>query len=137
MIQEWMKDLLETAKSRGFSDFEIYMESSKRFSTSIFKGELDKFSASEPSGISVRGIYNGKMGNAYTEKMDKESLDLLVEDCLTNAQISETEDVTELFAPANACGQKPINVAVENSTGVVHFVVGAKIFDHLVGSHYV
>lgn len=102
MNQEWMKDLLETAKSRGFSDFEIYMESSKRFSTSVFKGELDKFSASEPSGISVRGIYNGKMGNAYTEKMDRESLNLLVEDCLTNAQISETEDISELFAPADS-----------------------------------
>lgn len=100
MDQKWVNALLEKAKKRGFSDFEIYIESSKHFSISVFEGELDKFSSSQPYGISVRGIYNGKMGNAYTEKTDSAALDLLVEDCLTNAVISETEEIVEIFAPA-------------------------------------
>lgn len=100
MDQEWVNALLEKAKEREFSDFEIYIESSKHFSISVFDGALDKFSSSQPYGISVRGIYNGKMGNAYTEKTDSEALELLVEDCLTNAEISETEEIVEIFAPA-------------------------------------
>lgn len=95
----WIKDLLEIAKGMGFSDFEIYTEKAKRFSTSIFNGELDKFSASEPAGVSVRGIYEGKLGNAYSEKMDEEALRLLVEDCKSNALISEVVELPELYAP--------------------------------------
>ncbi len=104
----WFKELLEIAKNKGFSDFEIYMEKSKRFSTSIYNGALDKFSASEPAGVSVRGIYNGKMGNAYSEKMDLDALKLLVEDCLSNALISEVEEVPELFAPVENYPEVPV-----------------------------
>lgn len=99
MTPKWITALLEQAKSVGFSDFEIYTESSKRFAASVFKGELDKFSASEPFGIAVRGIYEGKLGNAYTEKSDAEALRLLVEDCLSNARISEVAERAELFQP--------------------------------------
>lgn len=99
MERQWMKDLLEKAKEKGFSDFEIYYEAAKRFSISVFKGELDKFSASEPSGVSVRGIFNGKMGNAYTEKIDTDALECLIEDCLTNAMINETEETVLLYEP--------------------------------------
>lgn len=104
----WIKELLEIAKEEGFSDFEIYTEKSKRFSASIYKGALDKFSSSEPAGISVRGIYNGKMGNAYSEKMDAEALKLLVEDCKSNALISEVAELPELFAPAGEYPELPI-----------------------------
>lgn len=105
MEKQWINELLQAAKDKGFSDFEIYYESSKRFSISVFKGELDKFSASEPSGISVRGIYKGKMGNAYTEKLDAESLAFLLEDCLSNAMINETEEAVFIYEPK---GEVPV-----------------------------
>lgn len=99
MRPDWVNDLLGIAKDVGFADFEIYIEKSKRFSTSIYNGELDKFSASEPAGVSVRGIYQGKLGNAYSEKMDAEALRLLVEDCKSNALISEVAEMPELYTP--------------------------------------
>lgn len=109
MRPNWVNELMDIANEKGFSDFEIYFETSKRFSTSIFNGELDKFSSSEPAGLSVRGIYQGKMGNAYSEKMDGEALKLLVEDCLSNALISEVEEVPELFAPADNYPNLPVS----------------------------
>jgi PmbA protein len=99
MRREEINQLLELAKKAGFTDFEVYTETSKRFSTSIFKGEVDKFSYSEPAGVSVRGIFNGKMGNAYTERVDLEALEALVYDCLSNAQISEVEEIAEIYTP--------------------------------------
>ncbi len=108
MRPAWIKELLEIAKEKGFSDFEIYVEKSKRFSTSIYNGDLDKFSASEPAGVSVRGIFEGKMGNAYSEKMDIEALKLLVEDCKSNAIISEVAELPELFAPAKKYPELPV-----------------------------
>ncbi len=98
MNQVWINNVLDLAKQEGFSDFEIYVESSKRFSASVFNGELDKFSASEPAGIAVRGIYKGKLGNAFTEKMDETSLKLLIADCRSNAEISEVEELPELYS---------------------------------------
>lgn len=96
-----MKALLDKALAMGFSDVEIYSEASKRASFSVFKGELDKYSVSEPMGIAMRGIYKGKMGNAYTEKIDDEALEALLNDCMSNAEIIETEESVYLYEPAD------------------------------------
>ncbi len=105
MNQAWMKALVKDALEMGFSDFEIYMERSKRLSLSTYKGELDKFSSSEPVGVSVRGIYHGKMGNAYTEKLDEEALKFLLEDCKTNAEINETQEPVFIYKPQEISGE--------------------------------
>ena len=48
-------------------------------------------------GISFRGLYNGKMGYAYTEIMDDEAVELLVAQAKSNAEIIEKEDAEIIF----------------------------------------
>lgn len=106
-----MKALLERALAKGFSEVEIYSEESKRASFSFFKGELDKYSVSEPMGIAIRGIYQSKMGNAYTEKTDEQALEALLEDCLSNAQIIETEEEVFLYEPQT---KEPVRIELSH-----------------------
>lgn len=116
-----LKALLDKALEKGFTDVEIYSEVSKRASFSVFKGELDKYSVSEPMGIAIRGIYRGKMGNAYTEKTDDAALEALLEDCLSNAAIIETEESVYLHEPEDKTpvyvnlskGMAPISERIE------------------------
>ncbi|MCU9613363.1 TldD/PmbA family protein [Caldibacillus lycopersici] len=81
----------------GFSDIELYYEKSSNFSCQIFKGEIDGYESSTVGGVSVRGLYNGKMGYAYTEKLDEDSIKFLLENAKENAQLIE-DDPEELFA---------------------------------------
>ena len=80
----------------GFTDLELYYEKQSSFGCQIFKGEIDDYRSATVSGVSVRGLFNGKMGYAYTEKLDEESVSFLLENIKENSGLIE-EDPQELF----------------------------------------
>ncbi len=93
-----LKELIfEYGESKGFTDMEVYYESNSNFSCKVFKGEIDDYSVSEEGGISFRGIYNGKMGYSYTEKIDEDAVETLIEMAKGNAQIIENEEKETIF----------------------------------------
>lgn len=90
--------LFKLGSEQGFTDMEIYFNASNNFSVKIFKGEVDNYSVADESGLAFRGLYNGKMGYAFTEKVDDTSLDILIEEAKGNAMIIEDEDEVEIFS---------------------------------------
>ncbi|MFD2045535.1 TldD/PmbA family protein [Ornithinibacillus salinisoli] len=88
--------VFEAGYKLGMTDLELYYEKQESFSCEIFKGEIDDYQSSSVSGVSVRGLYNGKMGYAYTEKLDEESVSFLLENLKVNAVLIEDEP-EELF----------------------------------------
>jgi len=52
--------LFEKGKEKGFKDMEVYYANGKKFESSIFKGEVDKYSISESGGLSFRGVFDSK-----------------------------------------------------------------------------
>ncbi|WP_042148685.1 TldD/PmbA family protein [Paucisalibacillus sp. EB02] len=80
----------------GFSELELYYEKQSGFGCQIFKGEIDDYRSSTVIGVSVRGLYNGKMGYAYTEKLDEESVSFLLDNIKENSKLIE-DDPQELF----------------------------------------
>ncbi|MBS4210347.1 TldD/PmbA family protein [Bacillus sp. FJAT-50079] len=97
-IEKFQEMLLGNGLSYGFEDMEIYYERSNRFACDVYKGEIDHYETAEDGGLSFRGLYNGKMGYAYTEKFDEESLSFLLESAKANASIVEEEEQDEIFA---------------------------------------
>jgi len=79
-----MKSLVErifqAGKAQGIGDMEV------------FQKELDGYSLSESEGLSLRGVYNGKMGYSYTEKVDESSIDLLIKNVVENATVIDSDD---------------------------------------------
>ncbi|TFB14260.1 TldD/PmbA family protein [Filobacillus milosensis] len=90
--------LFEKAQTKGFTDVELYYEKKKQFTSLLDQGEVDQFSVSEVMGLSFRGLYDGKMGYAYSEKLDDFSIDFLLDNAKENALILENENQEKIFA---------------------------------------
>lgn len=97
-IEKFQERLLESGLAAGFEDMEIYYVKSKRFACQVYKGDVDHYETAEEGGLSFRGLYNGKMGYAYTEKIDQESIPFLLNSAKANAEILEDEEQDEIFA---------------------------------------
>lgn len=91
-----MKSLIDKifaeGKKHGLGDMEVYYSAGSSLSLKVFQKELDGYSLSESEGLSLRGVYNGKMGYSYTEKVDESSIDLLVKNVLENATVIDSDD---------------------------------------------
>lgn len=89
--------LFDKGKAEGFLDMEAYISRNKNLNLRVFDEEIDNYSISEEEGISFRGLYNGKMGYSYSEKIDETSVDMLINEAKGNATIIDTEDEEFIF----------------------------------------
>ncbi|MBS4219682.1 TldD/PmbA family protein [Bacillus sp. FJAT-49711] len=105
-IEKFQEMLMGNGLSHGFEDMEIYYEKSKRFACDVYKGELDHYETAEDGGLSFRGIFNGKMGYAYTEKFDLESISFLLERAKANAETIEEEEQDDIFSGSDEYEEK-------------------------------
>ena len=95
---EFKEKLFDAARKKGFTDFEIFYTSGENFGVTVYRGEIDNYSVNATRGLGFRGIFEGKMGYSYTEILDDEAVDLLVENAKVNATIIDDEDKEEIFA---------------------------------------
>ncbi|KEO84430.1 TldD/PmbA family protein [Tumebacillus flagellatus] len=97
MVQ--FKELLfEKGREVGFTDMEIYYQAERETTVRVFRGEIDAYNIAEKAGLSFRGVIGGKMGYSYTEKIDADSVDLLLQEARENAAILEQSESEEIFA---------------------------------------
>ncbi|MDX9916618.1 MAG: TldD/PmbA family protein [Gudongella sp.] len=73
------------------AEVELYKLRSETKKIDVFQGEIDKFSFSESTGVSLRTIIDGRQGYAYAEALDDKSLDLIIEGALDNSKSVESE----------------------------------------------
>ena len=59
--------LFEKAKAKGIEDLQVYMDADTGLSIMVFKGEIDEYKIFSQSKLSVKGIYDSKMGTVTTE----------------------------------------------------------------------
>lgn len=96
-ITEFQEELLSKAIDAGFQEAEVYYERSESFQCMIFEGEIDSYETSEEGGLGFRGLYNGKMGYAYTEKIDEDSIPFLIDSAKANADTLDEDDGSDIF----------------------------------------
>lgn len=95
------KSLIEKIFKQGnkqeVKEMEVYYGRGNSLSLKVFEKEIDGYSLSESEGLSLRGIYKGKMGYSYTEKVDETSIDLLIKGVMENSQILDSDDEEIIF----------------------------------------
>lgn len=84
--------LFEKAEQEGFDECEIYYTNGESISISVYEEEIDKYNLEKSFGLSFRGIYNNKMGYAFTEIIDDEAIDMLIKNAKESASAIENED---------------------------------------------
>lgn len=81
----------------GLKDMEVFCSSGRDLTLKVFNKEIDSYSLSQSEGLSFRGMYNGKMGYSYTEKVDDSSIELIIKEAIENAEIIDSDDKEEIF----------------------------------------
>ncbi|QSX06116.1 TldD/PmbA family protein [Sedimentibacter sp. zth1] len=108
--------IFQYGKQLGLQDMEISYNSDTSFDIGIFKQEIDNYSLSDNNKLSLKVIYNGKLGNSYTEKIDETSIEMLVNEAIENAKIISSSDEVEIFAGSK--NYTSVNTYNENSEKV-------------------
>lgn len=90
-IEKLKQQLFIEGEKMGFTDLELYYEKKESLTIGLYEGEVDDYDFSDVQGASVRGLYDGKTGYAYTEKFDEDSVLFLLRSAAENAVLIETE----------------------------------------------
>ena len=90
-------ELFAQAKTKGFSDYELYYSAGDSFSLRIFKGEISEYKNAFSEGAGFRGTFDGKMGYAYTENLDSDLIPAILSNAADNAVIIEDEEIEKLY----------------------------------------
>lgn len=98
---EFLNKLISRGKEK-FQDVEAFLVKNKELEIEIYKGDIEKYSIAESGGLSLRGLSNGKMGYSYTEKIEEDSIDMLLEDALENSNYIEGSSDEIIFAGSDS-----------------------------------
>ena len=96
-MDEYIKKLLQAAKEAGITATEVYLSSRDSFRAMCQQGVINNYTVSSTRGLSLRGLWKGKMGYAATEAFDGESVGQLVSGVIESASLSEDDSVQEIY----------------------------------------
>lgn len=123
-ISEFTKKLFEEGYKIGFSDMEIYYVDGEEFEVIAYDKAIDSYKINNNIGLSFRGIINGKMGYAYTERFEEDDIVFLVTSGVQNAKESQSDVDVSIF-----CGSKEYKMLLSRELKDVE--ISKKIHDAL------
>ena len=91
-FQTFKKAVIAKAEALGIAEYELYYQAEESTSVSIFRHEVNQFTASNEGGVCFRCIVNGKMGYASTESLCLEQAEAIVEQARENATVLEADE---------------------------------------------
>jgi len=101
-LKAFTEKLFQAAQAAGFSEYEVYYAAGTTQTYRVFDGEMAEYKSAGSDGLSFRGLYDGKMGYASTERIADDVILFLVENAKQNAEIIESEDLEVLYAGGEA-----------------------------------
>lgn len=89
--------LFTLGKEKGIEDLQVYYSAGTDFDIEVFKGSVEKYSISDSASLSVKGIYDGKMGTVHTEIIEESEFDFLVNSVIDSAKAITSEDEVFIY----------------------------------------
>lgn len=87
----------ELAKEAGLLESEVVIVRGSSTQMGVYKGAVENYSVATTITIAARGIFNGKMGFALSEKDDRTTPHYLIDQIKTSASVSESDDLAIIF----------------------------------------
>ncbi len=84
--------LFKRAKEEGITDLEIFSSARNSLSIEIFDGEVDKYEIADTDALTIKGVYNNKMGTFRTEVLDDEVIDEILDTIIASAKEIDSLD---------------------------------------------
>ncbi len=99
--------LLDRALRAGFDSAEVFVSEADSFETSVHKGEIIKYGASEAFNLGFRGLIDGKTGCATTQVMDDDAADMLIHAAMEGVRLCESPDTEFMYGGSDAYPEAP------------------------------
>lgn len=97
-VNEFLNEVLAAAKAAGIDPAEVYYHGGDSFNVSALDGEISDYKVASSCGVSLRGMFGGKMGSASTEAFDDDAVRQLIDGVKESATLLETDEQDEIFA---------------------------------------
>lgn len=101
-IRNFLESVLEKAQEKGIECLEIYVENKRNTNIYVNGGKVNNYSICDESGLSLRGMIKNRIGYVYTERIDEELVDMLVQQIIDNAEIADCNHKEYFFEGAKA-----------------------------------
>jgi PmbA protein len=98
---QFVEKVFGLAKTAGFSEWELYFEENESLKLQAFQGDIIEYASSATQGVNFRGIYAGQLGSSFSEIMDTESAEMLIQKAKSSAQLTEVEDLVFIYGEKN------------------------------------
>ncbi|MEA3475504.1 MAG: TldD/PmbA family protein [Candidatus Cloacimonadota bacterium] len=96
MFEKEFEQIFDIAKKRNIKDIDILLTKANSFSVKIFKQEVESFKYADSIGLGVRVLKNNSVGYAYTEKLNKNAFETIINKAQENATYIESDEEVEL-----------------------------------------
>lgn len=110
--------LINKAREKGLSDLELYVETNRSTSISIYNSKLDQYEDANTCVLSARGVYEGKMGTFELEDVCSDKMDLIIDEVIKSAKAISNDDPIILFEGSK---EYPALVKEENDFDKISF----------------
>jgi len=91
-LDQFLTLLFDKARAAGLENFDAMYTEGDSFRVTAFGGELDGYNVNTHCGLSFRALVGETMGYAYTETLDEDAADMLVQMAMDNAALVEPKD---------------------------------------------
>lgn len=102
------KKFLTEAAAAGIEPCEINYVASESFKMSVFHHEIENCRVSNQSNLRARGVYNGRLGSAATERLDAAGGAFLIEQIKKGGSLSEKAEVPHIFEGSEKYTRKKV-----------------------------
>lgn len=91
------QDIIKRGLELGLEAVEVYASNSESNTLKLNDGELESYNVKELFGVSIRGLYQGKMGYVYTETLEDEEVEQVLKALVTNVQMLDATEQEFMF----------------------------------------
>lgn len=111
-----LEKVIDLSKKEGAIQCDAILNAGKSFSLSAQQGQIDKYSVSGSHVIGVRAIANNRVGIAYTESMDDDSLKFAAKSAVENALSSDENKYEVISQKSQDLIATPLKIEDESTT---------------------
>ena len=91
------QEIINLGLKKGISEIELYAKTSTDKTLKVFNGSLESYNAKELYSLSIRGLYNNKMGYASCESLNEEVINEALDKLITSCGLLTSTEVEEIF----------------------------------------
>jgi len=84
--------LFKRASEKGVSDIQVYVSDRSKLEIEVFNGDVDAYVMSDTTSMTIRGIYQNKMGTFVTEVLEDNLIDTILDHIIASAKEIDSLD---------------------------------------------